>query len=273
MSGVIQTAYGVNSASLRAPPSGRNGIVVAMTATAAVDLSNGISLVDNQGNTLSQAALYEFWDMVVGHQSLAVGFYGLLRQASEPRGTYTVTVNGLPTGRNGGAAEIALFEVSGLQSLDQAGFNGATAAVTSTATGTACSEVNSHPNDLVIAALAVPDPGAWMNAPRYPPAFGYTGIFSDVISPKGSGVFGAVQAAYKVVHTVETSTADWGSMAIAAGNAWPWVSAVASFSLAAAAVPTGRRSLPPVPAVAVAAFTPLAWIIERRRRRALQQFS
>jgi hypothetical protein len=270
MSGVIQTAYGVNSASLRAPPSRNSGIVVAMAATAAVDLSNSISLADNQGNTLSQAALYEFWDMVVGHQSLAIGFYGLLRQPSEPRGTYTVTVNGLPTGRNGGAANIALFEVNGLQSLDQSGFNGATAAVSSVATGTACQGVNSNPNDLVIAALGVQDPGAWMNAPRYPPVFDYTGIFSDVISPKGSGVFAAVQAAYKVVHAVETSTADWGSMTVAAGNAWPWVSAVASFSLAAASGRSSRRSLP---AAGVAALAPLAWVIERRRRRALQRFS
>jgi hypothetical protein len=263
MTGIVQTAYGINGVSFSTLPNPRNGILATMTATAAADLSSGVSLADNQGNLLGEVILFEDWDMVVGHQSLAIGFYGLLSLPSAPKGTYTVKVHGLPTGRNGGAAAIALFEVNGLRTLDQTGTNGSTAATNQVATGTACSAVNRSPNDLVIAALAVPD-SVWINAPRYPPALGYTGVFSEVITPSGSGTFGALQAAYKVVDAIETSTADWGSIAIGGGYAWPWVSAVASFSLSAGARTSDRG----MPLLGIAAGAPLAWIIDRRRRRA-----
>jgi hypothetical protein len=261
---VIQIEHGVNSVSLPVPPKQNNGIVATMIATAAADMSRGVFLTDNQGNIFSQVALFEFWDMVVGHQSLAVGFYGLSTQRAAPRGTYTVSVKGLPTGRNEGAAALAIMEVNGLRSLDQVGSNGSTGSLNAVATGTSCTAINSNAHDLVIAALAVPD-SVWTNAPRYPPGPGYAGIFTDVISPAGSGIFGAVQAAYKVVDTVETSSADWGSVSMATGYAWPWVSAVASFSLTGDAR-TGGQSQPPPQALA--SLAPLAWIIERRQRRA-----
>ncbi len=236
-----------------------------MMATAGEDLSTRPRLADNQGNNLSRIALFEIWDMVAGHQCLVIAFYGLLGLPAPPRGSYTVSVSGLPTGANAGAAGIALFEVNGLQTLDQTGTNGEPSASGSVATGTACPALNTYPNDLVIAALAVPDT-VWANAPRYPPALGYTGVISDVISPPGSGVFAAIQASYKMVNAVETSSADWGAVSIAGGYKWPWVSAVASFALS---VPrTNRLSLPPVQ---VAAVAPLAWIIRRRRRRALER--
>ena len=263
MGGVIQIEHGVNSASFRTLPKQNNAIVATMIATAAADLSSRVFLADNQGQILSQVALFEFWDMVVGHQSLAIGFYGLSSQRTNPKGTYTVTVKGLPDGKNGGIAEIALFEVNGLRSLDQSGSNGSIGSSNSVATGTACTAINSNANDLVIAALAVPD-SVWTNAPRYPPGPGYAGIFSDVVSPPGSGIFGAVQAAYKVVDAVETSTADWGNVSMATGYAWPWVSAVASFSLANDSR-TGHQTFHPQ---ALTALAPLGWIIERRQRRA-----
>ena len=262
MTGVIQTGYGVNSASLSKLPSQSNGVLATMMATAGVDLSNRLRLADNQGNMFSRVALFEIWDMVAGHQCLVIGFYGVLGQQNAPKGTYTVSVSGMPTGQTGGAAGIALFEVNGLQSLDQTGTNGQVDAANSVATGTACPALNTYPNDLVIAALAVPDT-VWANAPRYPPALGYTGVITDVISPQGSGVFAAIQASYKVVNAVETSTADWGAVSIAGGYKWPWVSAVASFSMAA---PRTNRLSPPPVRVAVAA-APLAWVIRRRQRR------
>lgn len=262
MAGVVQIEHGVNSASFSAPPKPSNGIVATMIATAAADMSSGVFVTDNQGNIFSQVSLFEFWDMVPGHQSLAVGFYGLSRQRAAPRGTYTVSVRGLPTGRNGGAAALAVIEVNGLRTLDQAGSNGSTGSMNAVATGTACTGVNRNANDLVIAALAVPD-SVWTNAPRYPPGPGYAGILTDVISPPGSGVFGAVQAAYKVVDRLETSSADWGSVSMASGYAWPWVSAVASFSLADDERTGRQRTSLQAPAT----LAPLAWIIERRRRR------
>lgn len=262
MGGIVQIEHGVDSASFSAPPKPNNGIVAAIIATAATDMSSGVFLTDNQGNIFSQVALFEFWDMVVGHQSLAVGFYGLSTQRAAPRGRYTVSVRGLPTGRNGGAAALAILEVNGLRSLDQVGSNGSTGSMNAVATGTSCTAINSNANDLVIAALGVPD-SVWTNAPRYPPGPGYVGIFTDVITPRGSGIFGAVQAAYKVVDAVETSSADWGSVSMASGYAWPWVSAVASFSLAGDAR-TGRQCPSPQ---ALAALAPLAWVIERRQRR------
>jgi hypothetical protein len=265
MTGVIQTGYGVNSASFSKLPSQSNGILATMIATAGVDLSNRLRFADNQGNNFSRVGLFEIWDMVVGHQCLTIGFYGVLGQPSAPKGTYTVSVSGMPTGANGGAAGIALLEVNGLQSLDQTGTNGQIDASNSVATGTSCPALNTYPNDLVIAALGVPDT-VWANAPRYPPALGYTGVISDVISPQGSGMFAAVQASYKVVQAVETSLADWGAVSIAGGYKWPWVSAVASFSLATPR--TNRLGAPPVRfAVATA---PLAWVIRRRRKRALE---
>jgi hypothetical protein len=201
--------------------------------------------------------------MVVGHQSLAVGFYGISSQRAAPRGAYTVSVRGLPTGRNGGAAALALIEVNGLRALDQVGSNGSTAAVNAVATGTSCTGVNRNANDLVIAALGVPD-SVWTNAPRYPPGSGYVGIFTDVITPAGGGTFGAVQVAYKIVDTLETSNADWGSASMASGYAWPWVSALASFSLAGDARTGRERTSLQVPAT----LAPLAWIIDRRQKRA-----
>lgn len=264
MSEVIQTAYGINSASFSAPPKQNSGIVATLVATAADDLSGGILVADDQGNIFSQFVLFEFWDMVVGHQSMAIGFYGLSKQRAAPKGVYTVMAKGLPKGRNGGAAVLAILEVSGLRSLDQTGSNGSPGSSNSVATGTSCTAVNSNSKDLVVAALAVPD-SVWTNAPRYPPGPGYTGIFTEVISPAGSGIFGAVQAAYKVVDAAETSSADWGSVSMSAGYSWPWVSAVASFSLVDE--PNAARQHPMSPAMATLA--PLAWIIDRRRRRAL----
>ena len=263
MAEVVQIEHGVNSASFATLPKPRNGIIATMIATAAVDLSGGILLTDNQGNILSQVALFEFWDMIVGHQSLAIGFYGLSSQPREHKGKYTVSVKGLPAGRNGATAALAIFEVNGLRSLDQTGSNGSTGAMNSVATGTSCAAINTNAHDLVIAALAVPD-SVWSNAPRYPPGSGYAGIFTDVINPAGSGIFADVQAAYKVVDTVETSSADWGSVSMATGYAWPWVSAVASFNLARDPR-TSRRSLSPH---ALAAVAPLAWVIHRRQKRA-----
>src|SRR5579862_7805391 len=133
MGGVIQIEHGVNSASFRTLPKQNNAIVATMIATAAADLSSRVFLADNQGSILSQVALFEFWDMVVGHQSLAIGFYGLSRQPRDPKGKYTVSVKGLPGGRNGAAAALAIFEVNGLHSLDQAGSNGSTEAMNSVA--------------------------------------------------------------------------------------------------------------------------------------------
>jgi hypothetical protein len=263
MGAVVQVEHGVDSASFTAPPKQNHGIVATLIATASADLSSGLFVTDNQGNIFSQIALYEFWDMVVGHQSVAVGFYGLLSQRTAAQGKYTVRVRGLPTGRNGGSAALAIMEVDGLRALDQVGSNGSTGSLNSVATGTSCTAVNSGANDLVIAALAVPD-SIWTNAPRYPPGSGYIGILTDVISPQGSGIFGAVQAAYKVVDAVETSSADWGSVSMASGYAWPWVSAVASFSLAGDAR-TGQRDFS---AATVGALAPLAWVIRRRQRRA-----
>lgn len=266
MSGVVQIEHGINSASFSAPPQPNNGIVATMIATAAADMSSRVFITDNQGNIFSQVALFEFWDMVAGHQSLAVGFYGLSAQRAAAKGTYTVGVRGLPTGRNGGAAALAILEVNGLRSFDQAGSNGSTGAMDAVATGTACTAVNSYAHDLVIAALGVPD-SVWTNAPRYPPGPGYTGILTEVITPPGSGVFGAVQAAYKVVDAVETSSADWGSVSMASGYAWPWVSAVASFSLSADARTGRQQASSPAPA----ALAPLAWVIERRQRLAKRE--
>lgn len=263
MGGVVQIEHGVNSASFSTPPKPNNGIVATMVATAAADMSSGVFLTDNQGNIFSQVALFEFWDMIDGHQSLAVGFYGLSTQRAAPKGTYTVNVRGLPTGKNGGSAALAILEVNGLRSLDQVGSNGSTGSSNAVATGTSCTAINSNANDLVIAALGVPD-SVWTNAPRYPPGPGYLGIFTDVISPPGSGIFGAVQAAYKVVDAVETSSGDWGSVSMASGYAWPWVAAVASFSLVGDAR-TGRQSPSPQ---ALATLAPLAWIIDRRQKRA-----
>src|SRR3974390_1202746 len=141
MGAVVQIEHGVNSASFSTPPKQSNGIVATMIATAAADLSSSVFLTDNQGNIFSQVALYEFWDMVVGHQSLAVGFYGLATQRAAPRGTYTVSVRGLPAGRNGGAAALAIIEINGLRSLDQVGSNGSTGSLNSVATGTSCTAV------------------------------------------------------------------------------------------------------------------------------------
>lgn len=263
MAAIVQVVHGANSVSFSTPPKQNNGIVATMVATASTDLSRRIFLADNQGNIFRQVALFEFWDMVVGHQSLAIGFYGLSGQRAPPLGTYTINVRGLPTGPNGAAAALAILEVDGLKTLDQTGSNGATDSSGSVATGTSCTAVNTNANDLVIAALAVPD-SVWTNAPRYPPGSGYSGIFTDVISPPGSGIFGAVQAAYKVVDTIETSTADWGSVSMAAGYAWPWVSAVASFSLTGEREAAQELSTPKV----LVALAPLAWLVERRRRRA-----
>lgn len=260
---MVQVEHGVNSASFVTAPKQNHGIVATVVATAATDLSSGVLVTDNQDNLFSQVALFEFWDMVEGHQSLAVGFYALPTQRRAPAGKYTVGLRGLPTGRNGGAAALAIMEVNGLGALDQSGSNGSTEAANVVATGTACTAINRHANDLVIAALAVPD-SVWTNAPRYPPGPGYNGIFTEVISPAGSGTFGAVQAAYKVVDAVETSSADWGSVSMASGYRWPWVSAVASFSLVGDAT-TGYRGCAPK---ALASLAPLGWIIERRRKLA-----
>jgi hypothetical protein len=264
MSGVIQTGSGINTASLRDIPKQNNGILVTMVATAGMDLSRGISVADNQGNTLSRIRLFEMWDQSPGSQSVAVAFYGLIRLPAVSKGAYAVNALGLPTGPNGGVAELALFEVNGLRFLDQVGSRGSTAARNQAATETRCPAANASSNDLVIAAFGVPDT-LWINPPRDPPGIGYTSVASEVIARSGGAKFAAVQVAYKVVQDIEISAADWGRIEVAGADAWPWISSVASFGLSDAAPSTNRGGLK---GTGLAAVAPLAWIIERRRRRA-----
>jgi hypothetical protein len=269
MSGVIQTGYGVNKASLRDLPDRNNGILVALVATAGMDLIEGISVGDNQGNTLRRIRLFEMWSTAAGDQSMAICLYGLVRLPDTPKGTYTVDTRGLPAGRNGGVAGVALLEVNGVESLDRIGSNGSPTAMGEVTTRTTCSAVNTSSHDLVISAFGVRDT-SWTYPPRDLPSSGYTSVASDVIISSGGNMFAAIQVAYKVVQAIETSAADWGTIAIAGGGDWPWVSAVASFVLSDAA---GRANREGLPRTGPAAVAPLAWIIERRRRRAVERAS
>jgi len=208
--------------------------------------------------------LFEMFDRGLGDQGVAIAFYGLIHLPSVPQGIYTVNVLGLPPGPNGGVAELAVFEVNGLQFLDQVGSSGSPAARTQAATKTRCSAANTSTHDLVIAAFGVPDT-LWVNPPRDPPGTGYMSVVSEVIARSGGAMFAAAQVAYKEIGEIEVSGADWGNIEVAGGNAWPWVSSVASFGLAGAPGNANHADLAP----ASLALAPFAWIIERRRKQAL----